>query len=228
MKTRWFVAVGLCGAFVLFWTRQLSTEPSFNGNSPGCTGGGCHTLSGSIVSAQVTNLNVAVTVSGTTDNVGGELVDMSGTVVAVNNSTGSNPFTLTAPSPGTYRVNAGAKSPTRTWDSLMVILGTATGVVDERPFEVALYQNYPNPFNPRTTIRYVLSRRAHVTLTVFNSLAQQVAVLQEGLQPAGHHDVIFDGTDLASGVFLYKIQIRDEAGISSDGFTETRKLLLVR
>ena len=73
------------------------------------------------------------------------------------------------------------------------------------PTEVSLEQNYPNPFNPSTTIRYALPIRAHVTLNVFNTLGQHVAELVNGEIDAGNHDVKFDGTGLASGVYYYRL-----------------------
>jgi photosystem II stability/assembly factor-like uncharacterized protein len=83
-----------------------------------------------------------------------------------------------------------------------------------------LSQNYPNPFNPSTTIRYGLPNRSHVTLSVVNTLGQLVAVLQNGEQEGGYHEVKFDGTGFPSGVYFYRMQAGD--------FVETRKLLLVR
>lgn len=84
------------------------SEPGFNGTTPGCGGSECHTSQTGILSAVVqSNLKVQITLSGTTSSIGGELVNESGNVVAVNNSTGNNPFILTAPSAGTYKVNAG-------------------------------------------------------------------------------------------------------------------------
>ena len=83
---------------------------------------------------------------------------------------------------------------------------------------IALGQNYPNPFNPSTTIRYGLPNRSHVTLTVFNTLGQQVAQLVNGDMEAGYHEVKFDASKLASGVYLYRMQ--------AGSYVETRKLLL--
>jgi photosystem II stability/assembly factor-like uncharacterized protein len=86
--------------------------------------------------------------------------------------------------------------------------------------EPALIGNYPNPFNPSTTIRYALPRSSHVTLTVFNALGQQVATLVQGEQEAGYHEAQFDASDLASGVYLYRLQAGE--------FVQVRKLALLR
>jgi hypothetical protein len=83
-----------------------------------------------------------------------------------------------------------------------------------------LDQNYPNPFNPSTTIGYSLPERSHVMLSVYNALGQQVSILQNGEQASGHHEVRFDGRDLPSGVYVYRL--------NAGTFTETKSLLLVR
>jgi predicted GH43/DUF377 family glycosyl hydrolase len=88
------------------------------------------------------------------------------------------------------------------------------------PTGFALAQNYPNPFNPSTTISYALPHRSHVTLSVFNTLGQQVTTLVNGEMEAGNHNVTFDATGLASGVYLYRLQAGE--------YVETRKLILLR
>jgi hypothetical protein len=88
------------------------------------------------------------------------------------------------------------------------------------PRRFELFQNYPNPFNPSTTIRYSLPTRSYVTLTVFNTLGQKVRSLAEGERGAGYHEVTLDGTNLSSGVYLYRL--------STGTYVETRKLVLLR
>ena len=101
--------------------------------------------------------------------------------------------------------------------------GAATSVKPIRsliPTTFVLFQNYPNPFNPSTTIRYALPMRAQVRLTVYNVLGQIVVTPIQGEQQAGYHDLRFDGTNLASGVYFYRIQ--------AGSFVQVKKLLLLR
>jgi hypothetical protein len=88
------------------------------------------------------------------------------------------------------------------------------------PSSFSLRQNYPDPFNPSTTIGYVLPQRSEVTLSVYNALGQQAAVLSRGVEEAGYHEVRFDGSELASGVYFYRLT----AGTN----IQTRKMLLLR
>ena len=102
--------------------------------------------------------------------------------------------------------------------SPLVTLGL--GKAKEIPDAFALEQNFPNPFNPSTTIRYALPKRSHVTLSVFNALGQQVATILNGSQDAGYHDVRFDASGIASGVYFYRIQ--------ADNNVRTRSFVLLR
>ena len=103
---------------------------------------------------------------------------------------------------------------------LISVTGAKLDAIGEHPCEVMLSQNYPNPFNPSTTIRYGLPSRAHVTLAVFNTLGQQVSTLVQAEQDPGYHEVRFDGANLPSGMYFYRMQ--------AGSFTETKKLLIVR
>jgi hypothetical protein len=106
--------------------------------------------------------------------------------------------------------------------SVLIHIPTVGAREIERPLPAhfALEQNYPNPFNPSTIITYVLPRRSHVTLAVFNMLGQQAAMLVNMQESAGRHEVQFDASSLASGVYLYRIQSGD--------FIQTRKLVVLR
>ncbi|RPH36183.1 T9SS C-terminal target domain-containing protein, partial [bacterium] len=83
-----------------------------------------------------------------------------------------------------------------------------------------LEQNYPNPFNPSTTIRFALPRRSHVSLTVFDMLGQEVATLVSGEVVAGYHEVRFDASGLATGVYFYRLQAGD--------FVEVKRLMCLK
>jgi hypothetical protein len=105
-------------------------------------------------------------------------------------------------------------------DTLFRTVVSSVAERGEVPTEFVLQQNYPNPFNPSTTIQYALPSRSQVTLTVFNTLGQIVRELVNGDIGAGYHEVQFDATGLASGVYFYRMRAGD--------FVETKRLLLLR
>jgi hypothetical protein len=84
----------------------------------------------------------------------------------------------------------------------------------------SLAQNYPNPFNPTTVIEFVLPKPDRVTLKVYNALGQEVATLVDGMKGAGIHTTKFDGSSLASGLYIYQLKTSD--------LTSTQKMLLVK
>jgi hypothetical protein len=66
--------------------------------------------------------------------------------------------------------------------------------------------NYPNPFNPTTFIAYALAEDAYVKLEVFNLLGERVLLLVNEMKEAGHHVVRFEGRELSSGVYVYRLK----------------------
>lgn len=95
------------------------------------------------------------------------------------------------------------------------------GVKDKLlPFVHQLYQNYPNPFNPTTNIRYYLPSAGYVNLTVYDPLGREVKSLVNEEKQAGWYEVSFDGTDLPSGLYLYRL--------NSGTFSDTKKLMLIK
>ena len=89
----------------------------------------------------------------------------------------------------------------------------------------SLEQNYPNPFNPESTISYTLPEEAYVHLNVYNLKGQKIAMLERGTRSAGEHSLVFDGKNLPSGVYFYRLDFTDRSG---ETHTKTRKLLLVK
>jgi len=85
---------------------------------------------------------------------------------------------------------------------------------------ISLNQNYPNPFNPATTIQFELNQPGFVSLKVFNLLGQEVATLINGNLPAQNHIVRFDGSNLSSGMYLYRLQV--------GSFSQTKSMILIK
>jgi hypothetical protein len=84
-----------------------------------------------------------------------------------------------------------------------------------------LTQNYPNPFNPSTLIQFTISENAHATLTIFNVIGGKVAMLFDGNAVAGQvYNVTFNGYNLASGIYYYKLQTNE--------ITEVKKMLFMK
>ena len=97
-----------------------------------------------------------------------------------------------------------------------------TGVEDGETtvVEYSLNQNYPNPFNPSTVINYSVPSKSKVTLKVYDILGKEVANLVDKEKSAGNHKVEFNASNLSSGVYFYRL--------TSDNFTETRKMMLLK
>ena len=88
------------------------------------------------------------------------------------------------------------------------------------PASYSLKQNYPNPFNPSTEIAFDLPKAGHVELSIFNVLGQEVDQLVDDTYDAGSHIVTWDASRYSSGVYFYRI--------SSENFTETKKMMLLK
>lgn len=111
---------------------------------------------------------------------------------------------------------------------VQVNLGTSTVQVKDAtlPAAFTLSAARPNPFNPSTMIEYTVPQQAHITLTVYNLLGQEVIRLVEEAQAAGRYTVTWHGGNaqaqgVASGVYMYRLT-------SSTGFSETRRMTLVK
>jgi hypothetical protein len=96
----------------------------------------------------------------------------------------------------------------QTWLQTGIDPGTV-GVVEVpgvMPKEYTLAQNFPNPFNPVTKIQYSVPNSGHVSIKVYNALGSEVATIFEGEQASGSYIASFDASQLASGVYFYRLQ----------------------
>ncbi len=86
--------------------------------------------------------------------------------------------------------------------------------------EFALSQNYPNPFNPSTTIQYAIPKSSKVTIDVFDLLGNKVVTLVNKYQTAGSYQTHFEGSNLAAGIYFYRMQ--------AGSFQSSKKLILLK
>ena len=117
----------------------------------------------------------------------------------------------------------GPQAITKIWEITFPERATHAGPDDELAGGFELHQNYPNPFNPATEISYSLSEPGEVILEVYDVTGRKVQTLVDTHQNAGEHQVTFDGGDLSSGLYVYRLQM---AGSSEPAQTE--KMLLVK
>lgn len=123
-----------------------------------------------------------------------------------------------------FRVYKGALTAAQiaaSWN-LDVQCGIVTSVpkYSELPVDYALYQNYPNPFNPSTKIKFTIPKSGFVTLKIYDMIGKEIATLINENKNAGSYIIDFDGSNLATGVYFYTLQV--------NGFTDTKKMLLIK
>lgn len=89
-----------------------------------------------------------------------------------------------------------------------------------------LNQNYPNPFNPFTTIKYALPQNSHVILEVYNTLGEKVVTLVDNVISAGFHEAVFNGSNLASGIYIYRITANSPE--TGEQFVKSAQMLMLK
>jgi hypothetical protein len=105
-------------------------------------------------------------------------------------------------------------------DDIIQELNRNFSLYNEAPLSYMLAQNYPNPFNPVTSISFSLPAREFVTLTVYDILGNEVEVLVNEFMNSGSHNISWDASRFASGVYFYRV--------NAGGFTETKKMVLIK
>jgi len=96
-------------------------------------------------------------------------------------------------------------------------------VVIESPQTFNITQNYPNPSNPKSKIDYEIPVASKVSIKLFDILGQEIYIIVNEIKEAGYYTVLFDGTSLASGVYLYRIIVEGK-----QNFSKTLKMILVK
>ena len=123
-------------------------------------------------------------------------------------------------------------TPVNTQDSIEFSIGDANSVMMMKTFvlnflapkEFKLEQNFPNPFNPTTKIQYQLPFNSKVTLKVYDILGAEVATLLNEVQDAGYKEISFNGSDYASGIYIYRITAQNRGNT----FTSVKKMLMLK
>ncbi|HSL88618.1 MAG TPA: T9SS type A sorting domain-containing protein, partial [Ignavibacteriaceae bacterium] len=105
------------------------------------------------------------------------------------------------------------------YDSLVLF---TTPVYGEPPpvYSYSLLQNYPNPFNPVTKINYSIAHTGKAILKIYDVLGREIRTIVNEEKPAGNHTVEFNAADLASGVYIYRLQSGD--------YINSKKMLLLK
>jgi hypothetical protein len=108
---------------------------------------------------------------------------------------------------------------------IQVIVEKSLSAVEEKNssgniLQFQLFQNYPNPFNPSTTISYTIPKAGFVSLKVYDVLGKEVSTLVNKEISVGNHEVVFNGSNLSSGIYFYRMQ--------AGSFNNTKKLILLK
>ncbi len=91
---------------------------------------------------------------------------------------------------------------------------------ENQPVKYELHSNFPNPFNPKTIIKYDIPKNSFVKIVIYDVLGRVVDVLVNNFKTRGEHEVAFDGTKLASGIYIYRME--------SANFVESKRMVLIK
>lgn len=132
-------------------------------------------------------------------------------------------------SPGTYQCHMTANDLQSSsvpifsdsiWMQFLPSLTSTDKISQSNNYIYTLNQNYPNPFNPTTTIKYSILKTSFVTLKVYDVLGKEITTLVNKEKQAGNYNIEFNGSDLSSGVYFYKLQAGD--------FVKSQKMILLK
>jgi len=127
-----------------------------------------------------------------------------------------------------YKITAVDKGNNESLDSDQRVV-TITGIDDpkvEIVGEYKLHQNYPNPFNASTIIGYTLKETGYIKLTVYDIKGERITVLENGIKETGYHQVVFDAGKLASGIYIYRMEVTGNDHIPK--YSDMKKTVLLK
>lgn len=127
-------------------------------------------------------------------------------------------FTLTLDSPLLGKADDGTAPGDLRWDPTLSAVDNQP--VNQIPLKFELNQNYPNPFNPTTTISFALKNPARTSIKIYNLTGHLVKILLDENLNAGSYQILFDASDLASGVYFCQLHSGKQAA--------RKKMMLVR
>ncbi|MBI5020633.1 MAG: T9SS type A sorting domain-containing protein [Ignavibacteriales bacterium] len=124
---------------------------------------------------------------------------------------------------GYIEIGANGETDLTAFDDIVIsgIINTSVKTIENTtPTTFRLQQNYPNPFNPITKIKYQIPEDTRVSFKIFNVLGEEIKTIVNEYQSAGYKEITFNGEDLPSGFYFYRLQ--------TDKFTDVKKMLLVK
>ena len=102
-------------------------------------------------------------------------------------------------------------------------------ISSEIPMSFSLNQNYPNPFNPNTKIKFQIAKSGNAMLTIYDALGREVTRLVNGQLQPGTYETQWEASNYPSGIYFYKLTVQLSARSErSDGYTETKKMVLIK
>jgi len=128
----------------------------------------------------------------------------------------------------TFTFDVKRNAPINKKDTIDFVITSSDGIMMTKQFvfnytgpkEFKLEQNFPNPFNPTTRIQYQVSSISEVSLKVYDILGSEVKVLVNEQQEPGYYEVQFNGSNYASGMYVYRLQAENYAAI--------KKMLMIK
>jgi hypothetical protein len=129
----------------------------------------------------------------------------------------------------TVRVQGNGPNGTPVHERFVAVNVGFVGIVNNPviPKEFGLSQNYPNPFNPSTKIIYEIPKQSHVKLVVYDILGKEVSTLVDKQTNAGSYEVQWNASQMPSGIYFYKITVRQAGSLTGD-FVSIKKMILVK